>query len=195
MDCINVGPCNLNFELAQTEQDIPASWMCVKPSGTITTLKLQHQKTLHQINSWQFKWCKALHRVTSNKFTPIFLMYVMFSAQMVLRVFVLQVGAYLAQLPKRLVEVIAYWIQEVDVLLTVFGRRKNWSDPKVTDKSDSWCPTPEWPDVTQNWGSWVTFVSISGLFGISCRVTCESFLNHFHSLCFCVVRNTLTSQD
>ena len=45
--------------------------MCVKPIGTIATPKLQHQKTLHQINSWQFEWCNVLHRVISNRFPPI----------------------------------------------------------------------------------------------------------------------------
>ena len=57
--------------------------MCVKPSGAITTPKLQHQRMLHQINSWQFIWCNVLHRVTSNRFPPNVLMYVMFSAPMV----------------------------------------------------------------------------------------------------------------
>ena len=50
---------------------IPVSWMCVKPSGTIKTLKLQHQKTLHKLNPWQFQWCNVLHHVTSTRFPPI----------------------------------------------------------------------------------------------------------------------------
>ena len=79
IDCIDLGPCNLYFWVCTTEQDI--SDPCV--NGTITTPKLQHQKTLHQINFWQFKWCSGLHCVASNKFPPMFFMYVMFSAQMV----------------------------------------------------------------------------------------------------------------
>ena len=51
---------------------IPAAWMCVMPSRTVTTPKLQHQRMLHQMNSWQFVWCNVLHRVTTNKFPPIF---------------------------------------------------------------------------------------------------------------------------
>ena len=85
MDCINLGPCNLFLSLHKQSKTspIPASWMCVKCSGTITTPKLQRQRTLHQINSWQFKWCNVLHRVASNKFPPIVLMYAMFSVPMV----------------------------------------------------------------------------------------------------------------
>ena len=61
----------LSFHEQGKTSPIHASWMCVKPSGTITTPKLQHQKTLHQRNFWQFKWCNVLHRVTSNKFPTI----------------------------------------------------------------------------------------------------------------------------
>ena len=73
------------FEFGQTEQDI--SDPCVI---NVRQAQLNHcnteaatPETWHQRNSWQFKWCNVLHRVTSNKFPPICLMCVMFSAPMV----------------------------------------------------------------------------------------------------------------
>ena len=71
MDCINFGPMwfiflSLYIHSKTKTFPTPASWMCAKPSGTITIPKLQHQKTLHQIHSWRFNWCNVLHCVPSN---------------------------------------------------------------------------------------------------------------------------------
>ena len=39
------------------------------------------RKQLHQLSSWQSKWCNALHRVSPNKFQPNFLIKSWFSGR------------------------------------------------------------------------------------------------------------------
>ena len=79
-------PCNSYSWVAQTEQDI--SDPCVMnvrqaQRNRYNSEAAKPDKSLHKIKYWQFKWSNVLHRVTSSKFPPKCLMYVMFSAPMV----------------------------------------------------------------------------------------------------------------
>ena len=74
------------LEFAQTEQDISDTCvMSVRQAqrNDYNSEAATPENVISNKNSWQFKWCNVLHRVTSNKFHQFFWMYIMFSAPMV----------------------------------------------------------------------------------------------------------------